>query len=296
MSNTTRKTYRDIAQVMQHMHNYFANGSPADCIQIGEWFHELHRLGAGAAQPTKQREVMDEKPPANFSDWWRRMMNELFDYGPHEERYTDCDEQLARMAWRAALASIHFEGKAPQPAAPAPASSFQDAVGKWMDQCFIPSLYSNMVERGDRLLEEVLELLQATGYDQKRVATLVNYVFGRPVGDPGQEVGGVMITLAGFCYVAGLDMHAEGQRELDRIRQPEVMAKIRAKQEAKNALHFDTPLPGNTKTQTDSDDAWTIAQFIFRHFGDVSMAHHLTDDVVAAVRRIEGGRKEINHG
>lgn len=121
--------------------------------------------------------------------------------------------------------------------------SFQERVSDWMDQCFLPSLYSNMTERGDRLLEEALELLQSKGYDRNRVATLVDYVYGRPAGEPSQEVGGVMVTLAGFCWIAGLDMHADGERELARITQPEVMAKIRAKQEAKNALHFDTPLP-----------------------------------------------------
>ncbi|MGF6494207.1 hypothetical protein ABIE56_002398 [Luteibacter sp. 621] len=122
--------------------------------------------------------------------------------------------------------------------------SFQARVSWWMDQCFLPSLYSDMTERGDRLLEEVLELLQAHGYDQARVPTLVDYVFKRPVGEPAQEVGGVMVTLAGFCWIARLDMHAAGEAELARINQPEVMANIRAKQEAKNALHFDTPLPG----------------------------------------------------
>ncbi len=123
--------------------------------------------------------------------------------------------------------------------------TFQAGVAEWMGQCFLPSLYNNMTERGDRLLEEVLELLQAHGYDKARVPTLVAYVFGRPVGEPAQEVGGVMVTLAGYCWVAGLDMHVAGDAELTRINQPEVMAKIRAKQEAKNALHFDTPLPGN---------------------------------------------------
>ena len=123
--------------------------------------------------------------------------------------------------------------------------TFQAGVSEWMGQCFLPSLYSNMTERGDRLLEEVLELLQAHGYDKARVPTLVDYVFGRPVGEPAQEVGGVMVTLAGYCWVAGLDMHAAGDAELARINQPDVMAKIRAKQEAKNALHFDTPLPGD---------------------------------------------------
>ncbi|WP_205954377.1 hypothetical protein [Pseudoxanthomonas winnipegensis] len=128
--------------------------------------------------------------------------------------------------------------------APAPVASFQEGVSTWMQQCFIPSLYSNMTERGDRLLEEVLEMLQAHGYDRTRVATLVDYVYARPVGEPAQEVGGVMVTLAGFCWVAGLDMHAAGDAELRRITQPELMEKIRRKQEAKNALHFDTPLPG----------------------------------------------------
>lgn len=122
--------------------------------------------------------------------------------------------------------------------------SFQARVSEWMGLCFLPSLYSNMTERGDRLLEEVLELLQSKGYDRSRVATLVDYVFGRPAGEPSQEVGGVMVTLAGYCWIAGLDMHADGERELARINQPEIMAKIRAKQEAKNALPFNTPLPG----------------------------------------------------
>ena len=122
---------------------------------------------------------------------------------------------------------------------------FQNGVERWMAECFIPSLYSNMTERGDRLVEEVLELLQAHGYDPSRVPTLVNYVYGRPAGEPGQEVGGVMVTLAGYCWIAGLNMHAEADRELARITRPEVMAKIRAKQEAKNALYFDTPLPGD---------------------------------------------------
>lgn len=129
--------------------------------------------------------------------------------------------------------------------------SFQTGVAEWMGQCFLPSLYSNMTERGDRLLEEVLELLQAHGYDKARVPTLVDYVFSRPVGDPAQEVGGVMVTLAGYCWVAGLDMHAAGDAELARINQPDVMAKIRAKQEAKNALHVDTPLPGDPATIED---------------------------------------------
>ena len=139
--------------------------------------------------------------------------------------------------------------------------TFQAGVAEWMGQCFLPSLYSNMTERGDRLLEEVLELLQAHGYDRARVPTLVDYVFGRPVGEPAQEVGGVMVTLAGYCWVAGLDMDAAGDAELARINQPEVMDKIRRKQEAKNELHFDTPLPGHAAPTAQTVDLGTERMF-----------------------------------
>ena len=146
--------------------------------------------------------------------------------------------------------------------------TFQAGVSEWMGQCFLPSLYSNMTERGDRLLEEVLELLQAHGYGQGRIATLVDYVFGRPVGEPAQEVGGVMVTLAGYCWVADLDMHAAGDAELRRIKQPEVMDKIRRKQEAKNALHFDTPLPGEATANVED---WPREGDLVR-YGDGSSA------------------------
>jgi len=174
-------------------------------------------------------------------------VNEAANHARHNGEY-----QRANALVRARITlSRASRAACPQPAAAqaidarrGEAGSFQRGVEKWMDACFIPSLYSNMTERGDRLLEEVLELLQSHGYDRSRVATLVDYVYGRPPGDPTQEVGGVMVTLAGYCWIAGIDMQAEGDRELARITQPEVMAKIRAKQEAKNALHFDSPLPG----------------------------------------------------
>lgn len=169
---------------------------------------------------------------------------------------------LTGSAWRAALAARLTVGQ-----------TFQAGVSEWMGQCFLPSLYSNMTERGDRLLEEVLELLQAHGYDQGRVATLVDYVFGRPIGEPAQEVGGVMVTLAGYCWVAGLDMHAAGDDELRRITQPEVMDKIRRKQEAKKTLHFDTPLPGNAAPPAQGIDLGQFRKLsdAWAHSADVAM-------------------------
>ena len=121
------------------------------------------------------------------------------------------------------------------------AVAFQSRVQPWMLECFGAEIAGDMVERGDRFLEESLELLQAHGYDRSRIATLVDYVWGRPIGEPAQEVGGVMVTLAAYCLAAGIDMHEAGETELARILRPEIIEKIRRKQASKNGIH--TPLP-----------------------------------------------------
>lgn len=120
--------------------------------------------------------------------------------------------------------------------------SFQSRVAPWMYECFGPAVAADLVERGDRFLEEALELLQSHGYDPTRVAALVDYVFNRPAGVPAQEVGGVMVTLAAYCNATGQDMHTAGETELARILQPEIMQKIRIKQSSKRDIHG--PLPG----------------------------------------------------
>ena len=67
---------------------------------------------------------------------------------------------------------------------------------------------------------------------------LVDYVFGRPVGEPVQETGGVMVTLAALCLASKIDMDSAGETELGRIWLN--IEKIRAKQEAKPRS---SPLP-----------------------------------------------------
>lgn len=117
-------------------------------------------------------------------------------------------------------------------------NSYQNRVDEWFDACFPPSARSDRGERTHRFLEEALELAQASGCTQTEAISLVNYVFGRPTGVPGQEVGGVMVTLASLCSASGIDMAEAGDRELaqnwERIEQ------IRAKQKSRQA---GSPLP-----------------------------------------------------
>ncbi|WP_416358188.1 hypothetical protein ACLNGM_09880 [Aureimonas phyllosphaerae] len=106
-------------------------------------------------------------------------------------------------------------------------------VARWMFDCFGPEISADKVERNDRFIEEALELAQSTGFTAERAHALVDYVFSRPAGEPGQEVGGVMVTLAALCNVHNLSISEEAGREVARITTPEMVAKIRAKQAAK---------------------------------------------------------------
>lgn len=132
---------------------------------------------------------------------------------------------LATMApaYRAMLAA------APTP--PAGAESFQSRVQPWMLATFGPEIPTDRDERNHRFLEESLELVQSCGCTASEAHQLVDYVFGRPVGDQAQEVGGVMITLAALCLAQDLEMHAAGETELARIWTK--VEAIRAKQAAK---------------------------------------------------------------
>lgn len=109
--------------------------------------------------------------------------------------------------------------------------NFQTRVRPWLLACFGATIASDKVERNHRFLEEALELVQACGCTKDDAHQLVDYVYGRPVGEPVQEVGGVMLTLAALCLAQALDMHEAGETELARVWGK--VDQIRAKQAAK---------------------------------------------------------------
>ena len=108
---------------------------------------------------------------------------------------------------------------------------FQQRVQPWMLACFGEKIAADKAERNHRFLEEALELVQATGCTVGEAHQLVDYVYGRPVGEPVQEIGGVMVTLAALCLAHGIDMHSAAETELARIWTK--VEQIRAKQAAK---------------------------------------------------------------
>jgi len=121
---------------------------------------------------------------------------------------------------------------------------FQARVQPWMMACFGAMIAGDREERNHRFLEEALELVQSTGCTAHEAHQLVDYVYGRATGEPHQEVGGVMVTLAALCLANHLDMHDAAETELTRIWTK--VEAIRAKQAAKpkpkiNARPTSTP-------------------------------------------------------
>jgi NTP pyrophosphatase (non-canonical NTP hydrolase) len=139
------------------------------------------------------------------------------------------------------LAGYSINTRAEPPCDDARGETFQARVKPWMDACFGAEISADKIERNHRFLEEALELVQANGCTQSEAHQLVDYVYGRDVGEINQEVGGVMVTLAALCLANGIDMHKGGETELARIWTK--VEKIRAKQAAK-PKH--SPLPEHT--------------------------------------------------
>jgi NTP pyrophosphatase (non-canonical NTP hydrolase) len=110
-------------------------------------------------------------------------------------------------------------------------NEYQMQVLRWLNHCFSENIVNDKVERQHRFLEEALELVQAGGCTAHEAHQLVDYVFGRDVGELRQEVGGVMVTLAALCGAYGVSMADCADDELERVWLN--IAKIRAKSAAK---------------------------------------------------------------
>ena len=106
--------------------------------------------------------------------------------------------------------------------------SFQNRVDSWLQTTFpFSDIRLNKRERNLRFLEEAIELVQACGLWKHEVLPVVDYVYGRKVGAPFQEVGGVMITLNALCTANMLNVEECAEAELKSIwgRADEIKAK-----------------------------------------------------------------------
>nr|WP_250807727.1 hypothetical protein [Neorhizobium tomejilense] len=145
--------------------------------------------------------------------------------------------------------------------------SFQQRVLPWLVECFGEDFDQEHHAREARFIEEAIELFQSRGRTFDELISVAKYVFSRPPGDPRQEVGGVMTTLAALCIISKIDMHEAGEAELARIWTK--VEAIRDKQ-ARKPRH--SPLSGADAGHKDVPNNWepterqiTSACYSYRH-------------------------------
>ncbi|MDX1739573.1 MAG: hypothetical protein R3261_15135 [Alphaproteobacteria bacterium] len=109
--------------------------------------------------------------------------------------------------------------------------TLQARMDSWMQRCFGKNISENIHERNFRVLEECLELVQASGLNKQEAQVVLDYVYSRPAGDVRQEIGGAVLTLSAYCSAHNLDMLAMAEEELARIEK--IPDKVREKHRTK---------------------------------------------------------------
>lgn len=112
--------------------------------------------------------------------------------------------------------------------------SFQSRVHAWVVD-FFPEHGVNVPERARRFVEEAIELAQAVGLEGTEVQRILDRAYSRPAGEPLQELGGSMVSLAALAEAVHLDAEQAGEIELRRISAPGMRESMRAKQAEKRA-------------------------------------------------------------
>jgi len=98
-----------------------------------------------------------------------------------------------------------------------PRDARQAMIIDWARMAFGEAEAMGIPQRGLRLLEEAIEAFQACGGDETIAHKLVAYVFARPPGEIGQELGGVAVTVLALAAAAGLSADEEECREIHRV-------------------------------------------------------------------------------
>lgn len=121
-----------------------------------------------------------------------------------------------------------------------PRDQRQEMIARWAQSAFGREEATGLPQRGLRLLEEAIEAFQACGGDEAIAHKLVAFVFARPPGTVGQELGGVAVTVLALAAAAGLSADEEECREIHRVLS-KPLREFTERNANKNAAGFKIP-------------------------------------------------------
>ena len=111
----------------------------------------------------------------------------------------------------------------------------QQVIKKWLLEVLGYMHVYNKEERALRFLEEAVELVQACGIQRDKALRVLEYVYDRPIGKASQEIGGAQLTLYALGEALGIDIQSVCVQEILRVHKPEVIERVRSRQEEKLA-------------------------------------------------------------
>src|SRR5215471_6065006 len=126
-----------------------------------------------------------------------------------------------------------------------PRDTRQQMLVGWAELAFGCTEASSVTQRSLRLLEEAIEAFQAAGGDEAIAHKLIAFVFARPAGTIGQELGGVAVTTLLLAAAAGLSADDEECREIRRVLS-KPLKEFTDRNASKNAAGFLAVVPGKT--------------------------------------------------
>lgn len=109
-------------------------------------------------------------------------------------------------------------------------TNFHHRMYNWAVKVFGKDKANDKKIRVYRFIEEALELGQSLGLTEEEALYQLKYVYGRPVGVPSQEVGGVMTSLSVLCTINSIDPEHCAEIEYNRISSPTVIKIIKDKE------------------------------------------------------------------
>jgi NTP pyrophosphatase (non-canonical NTP hydrolase) len=123
--------------------------------------------------------------------------------------------ELYKSLWPKAPSDIR-EKALMQPVEARETSAEPARVLQWAVDSF-GEIARNRDERAARLAEEAMEVAQAEGVPLETLKRIADRIYSRPMGELGQEVGGLGITLYALAANCGLDLFDEIEREWKRV-------------------------------------------------------------------------------
>lgn len=110
---------------------------------------------------------------------------------------------------------------------------FTQRAVDWVERALGSAILTNRAERIMRFFEEAAECAQACGLTREKAMAIIDRVFGRPAGDPAQEMAGAYFTLLVLAHNRGVVLDWELMKEFRRVDTPEMIARIREKHQGK---------------------------------------------------------------